>query len=71
MISRILQPEIESNLGMQKVGLLLGVRRVGKTALLQTIYEKYKHQCLWLNGEDADVQKVLAILAILLYRSPS
>lgn len=59
MIKRLLQQHIEAKLNTQKVSLLLGARRVGKTALLQTIYRQYANTALWLNGEDADVLKLL------------
>ena len=68
MVPRKLQPEIESALGKQKVSLLLGARRVGKTALLQNIFEKNKQYSLWLNGEDADVQKILENRTIANYQ---
>jgi hypothetical protein len=59
MINRLLYQIIEKNLSKQKVSLLLGARRVGKTALLKTISEAKKEKCLWLNGEDEDVQKLI------------
>ena len=50
---------MENNFSKQKVALLLGARRVGKTELLQTIYQKRKQTTLWLNGEDADTTTLL------------
>jgi uncharacterized protein len=59
MFNRKLQEIMESNFSKQKVALLLGARRVGKTELLETIYEKHKATTLWLNGEDADTATLL------------
>lgn len=59
MYQRFLQAKIESNLSKQKVSLLLGARRVGKTALLQTIQKKINKKTLWLNGEDGETQALL------------
>jgi predicted AAA+ superfamily ATPase len=46
MIQRILQQQIESNLDKQKVSILLGARRVGKTKMLQSIYATRKETAL-------------------------
>ncbi len=59
MIQRILKQQIESNLDKQKVSILLGARRVGKTQILQSIYATRKEATLWLNGEDVDVAQLL------------
>ncbi len=59
MYQRWLQTKIESNLSKQKVGLLLGARRVGKTALLQAIQKNTDKKTLWLNGEDVETQAIL------------
>ena len=59
MFNRKLQEIIESNVSKQKVALLLGARRVGKTELLQTIFQTRKDTALWLNGEDADTAAIL------------
>lgn len=63
MLKRNLQPLIEQSLSQQKITLLLGARRTGKTELLRVIYQAHKEQALWLNGEDADTA------ALLEYRS--
>lgn len=67
MFDRILQNTIEANLKLQKVSLLLGARRVGKTVLLNTIFEKYKSEALWLNGEDSNVSDLLEERSIANY----
>lgn len=60
MIIRILENKMRLNLEKQKASLLLGARRVGKTLLLQSIYEKNLSRTLLLNGEDQDVHTLLA-----------
>ncbi len=52
MVGRILYDRIFKNLSKQKVSLLLGARRVGKTELLKKIDADLKPKTLWLNGED-------------------
>ncbi len=59
-IPRILQNAISKRIGENKVLLLYGTRRVGKTRLIQAIYEANKRKSLFLNGEDFDVQEILA-----------
>ena len=68
MITRFLFQNIENELSRQKVTLLLGARRVGKTELLQDINQKMGSKCLWLNGEDADVQQLLEERSIANYK---
>jgi uncharacterized protein len=58
-IQRKLLQNIVNQLDKQKVSLLLGARRVGKTSLLQTIKAQYGAACLWLNGEDENVAALL------------
>ncbi len=59
-ISRAIQPVIESHLQPHKAVLLFGARRVGKTFLMKTIVDRQEGKTLMLNGEDADVQALLA-----------
>jgi len=68
MVNRLLYQIIEKNCSKQKVSLLLGARRVGKTALLKTISEAKKGKCLWLNGEDEDVQKLIENRTVANYK---
>jgi predicted AAA+ superfamily ATPase len=68
MYNRKLLHIIENELPKQKVTLLLGARRVGKTELLQTIYKKIGSKCLWLNGEDANVNQLLEDRTIANYK---
>lgn len=59
-IRRSLEKEIEKRVGSNKVILLFGSRRVGKTKLLLSIAATQKQTPLILNGEDLDVQQLLA-----------
>ncbi|MDE5947295.1 MAG: ATP-binding protein [Prevotella sp.] len=59
-IPRLLQKEIERRIRAQKVMLLFGARRVGKTVLLRQIAENYGGgRTLMLNGESMDTVRLL------------
>lgn len=59
-IPRLLQKEIERRMRAQKVMLLFGARRVGKTVLLRQIAENYGGgRTLMLNGEGMDTVRLL------------
>lgn len=57
-----METEIEANIGKNKVLLVMGTRRVGKTFLLKTIEAKLNRRVLKLNGEDLDIQEMLGNL---------
>lgn len=59
-IIRIQEKELAKMLMPQKVTLLLGARRVGKSILIENFLEKYKGSFLLLNGEDEDTHELLA-----------
>lgn len=59
-IRRILHDEIEKRIRRQKVMLVFGARRVGKTVLLKQIVENYKSKTLLVNGESMDTVRMLA-----------
>lgn len=59
MFERSLYKRISDNLDKQKVSILLGARRVGKTQLLESIKATVNEKCLWLNGEDETVANIL------------
>ncbi len=50
-----------------KVLVITGTRRVGKTVLLRQIQEQTSLRTLWLNGEDFDVQALLAQRSVAAY----
>lgn len=68
MIRRVLQTEIESRLRPQKVMLLFGARRVGKTVLLHEILAGFKGKTVLLNGETQDTIRMLSERTIANYR---
>jgi hypothetical protein len=53
-LNRLLISSIKKRIGRQKVLLLYGTRRVGKTYILKEIEKEYKEDCLLFNGEDLD-----------------
>lgn len=58
-IKRILEDELFRQIGRNKVLLLMGTRRVGKTVLAQAIRKSFTGKTLFLNAEDFDVQELL------------
>jgi len=69
MITRILQQKICNSLKPNKVVLIFGARRVGKTCLMQKVIEQFKGNPLVLNGEDYDTLKLLENRSIGNYRN--
>ncbi|MBO7646133.1 MAG: ATP-binding protein [Prevotella sp.] len=65
---RALQDEIELRLKPQKVLLLFGARRVGKTVLLEQIMQNFDGKKLLLNGESMDTIRLLNERSITNYR---
>lgn len=59
-IQRLLTAAIKKRIGQQKVLLLYGTRRAGKTVILQQLFKQYEAQSLFLNGEDMEDQEKLA-----------
>jgi predicted AAA+ superfamily ATPase len=68
-IERILQQRIESKLRPNKVILIFGARRVGKTTLIAQIIKKFEGRTLLLNGEDGDALALLKEKSISNYRN--
>lgn len=67
IIERFIENQIVSNLGKNKVIILSGTRRVGKTFLLKQILQNYQGNYLFLNGEDQDIQKLLQVRTVAHY----
>jgi predicted AAA+ superfamily ATPase len=67
-IQRNLEKRIQKKVGENKVVLLYGTRRVGKTKLIQAIYESHKKKSLLLNGEDFDVQEMFLRRTVANYK---
>lgn len=57
MIKRRLKEVFKDKLFSGKALILLGARQVGKTTLLQDLVDGQTN-CLWLNGDELDVQKM-------------
>ncbi|MEY4202757.1 MAG: hypothetical protein RL013_459 [Bacteroidota bacterium] len=68
MIVREIMPRLEGRLHEQKITLLLGARRTGKTELLRTVFQRRQDETLWLNGEDMDTATLLEYRSEANYR---
>jgi predicted AAA+ superfamily ATPase len=66
---RIIENQILKSIHTNKVLLLYGSRRVGKTFLLQSILQKYSGEYQFMNGEDMDVQALFQKRTIANYRA--
>jgi len=67
-LTRDLSKNIENKLQSNKVVIVFGARRVGKTVLVKEILEKIDEPVLALNGEDINVHDKLSIRSIENYR---
>lgn len=61
MIRRYIEKDILSHIQPQKVVVMYGPRRVGKTTLLKQLAKGITEPILWLSGEDLDVQTGLSV----------
>lgn len=68
-IERILRNRITARLKPNKVVLIFGARRVGKTTLIQQIAEQYSGNKMILNGEDSDAIALLREKSISNYKN--
>jgi len=69
LIKRSIEKVILKGFEANKVIVLLGPRRVGKTVLIKQLIANLKEPHLLLNGEDADVRKQLANRSVQHYKS--
>ncbi|MEI6766669.1 MAG: ATP-binding protein [Bacteroidota bacterium] len=69
MIPRFLQDRISKRIKSNKVIMLYGARRVGKTVLLKELIKDFKGKSLVLNGEDYDAKLLLEEKSISNYRT--
>ena len=67
-INRALESTIEKYLKPNKVVVLLGARRVGKTELIKHILAKLDEEPMILNGEDEDTHIWLASRTVQNYK---
>ena len=58
-ISRLIQKDIINHLLPNKVVVIYGPRRVGKTTLIQEINKKFFNKTLFVNGDDISIQSYL------------
>lgn len=68
MLVRTIQKGIENQLVPNKVVLIFGARRVGKTVLLRQVLDNFTGRTLLLNGEDYDARALLEEKSIANYR---
>ena len=68
MVDRYLYEQLIKNIQKQKVQILFGARRVGKTNLLKRIESEYGSKCFTLNGEDEIAENLLAERSISNYK---
>jgi uncharacterized protein len=58
-IPRLIEKKIEDELGKQKVIMLYGTRRTGKTTIIENIAARHANDVLLLQGEDMQVASLL------------
>jgi predicted AAA+ superfamily ATPase len=68
-ITRSLQQKIAESMKPNKVVMIFGVRRVGKTVLMTHIADRFKGKKLIMNGEDYDALALLENRSISNYRN--
>ena len=68
IFKRKIERQIEDKIGKNKVLLIMGTRRVGKTVLIQEIKTKFNGESLLLNAEDFDVQEILKNRTVANYK---
>ncbi|MDR3188472.1 MAG: ATP-binding protein [Prevotellaceae bacterium] len=68
-ITRHLQKRVENSLKPNKVVLIFGARRVGKTMLMREVVKNFQGKVLSMNGEDYDTLSLLANRSVSSYRN--
>ena len=68
-LNRILKSIIQKKIQANKVIIITGARRVGKTILLQQLIKEFKEPYLLLNGEDFTTLDLLAHRSIVYYKN--
>jgi hypothetical protein len=58
-IPRLIEKKMEAELGRQKVIMLYGTRRTGKTTIIENIAARHRNDVLLLQGEDMQVAGLL------------
>ncbi|MBA3663146.1 MAG: ATP-binding protein [Bacteroidetes bacterium] len=68
MYNRAIYPLLKHHLKPNKVCLLLGARRVGKTIILEKLTDDYPGKVTFLNAEDEDSAKLLEVKSVSNYK---
>lgn len=68
-LTRTIEKQIINNLKPNKVIVMLGARRIGKTVLLNQLMDKFDESYLLLNGEDYATHELLERRSITNYRN--
>ncbi|MBC7913173.1 MAG: ATP-binding protein [Pyrinomonadaceae bacterium] len=68
VINRQILQQIRSKVGLNKVILLFGTRRVGKTVLIKQLEKELELPFLHLNAEDTDVMELLSVKTVANYK---
>lgn len=69
LIKRIIEKQVLKSLIPNKVIILLGPRRVGKTILIRQVIEQLEEPHLLLNGEDFSVLEILSRRSVQNYKN--
>lgn len=69
LLTREIEADLIARLTPNKVIVLLGLRRVGKTVLLNQVIQKVDEPCIFLSGEDFKVLHMLERRSIENYRA--
>ena len=67
LVNRAVTGAVSASLGSNKVILIFGTRRVGKTVLMETVLKGFAGSVIKLNGEDIDTQELLERRSIANY----
>jgi predicted AAA+ superfamily ATPase len=67
-VARFIETKLIAQIGKQKVLMLFGSRRTGKTTIIDRINEAYKEETLMLLGEDIQVSEYLQTRTVTQYK---
>jgi predicted AAA+ superfamily ATPase len=68
-LRRQIYDAVHRHIGAQKVVLIYGTRRTGKTTLARVIQKELGERSIWFNGEDLDVQALFAQRTVANFKS--
>lgn len=67
-VPRFVESMMNAQIGKQKVLLLYGSRRTGKTTIIERLLNQYQDDALMLLGEDMDVAELLQLRTVANYK---